>query len=137
MFRGNGCKGYSLEINTSAEGAAFIRWITDNPFPWQGPRNDDQPVNIRFRMLSSPEDAVQVRRLAPLHDWLTKNIEDSSSYHRSMQVKTNPRKDRTSVETENDCFVIAEIVNDNVVFDEGSLTYFGFSLKIRRDIVGA
>jgi uncharacterized coiled-coil protein SlyX len=129
MFRGGGGKGYSLEITDVAEGAAFIRWISDNPVIWQGPRADDEPLNIRFRLLSSPEDSARGRRLAPIHDWLTKHLEDSCNYDQTMKIKTNTRKGRIAVETEHDSFVIATIVNDELVFDQTSLQYFGFSFK--------
>jgi hypothetical protein len=68
MYKGNGGKGYSIEIEDTEVAAKFVRHLTANPVMWQGPRDDDEAIPIRFRLLPDPEDAARGRRFAPLYD---------------------------------------------------------------------
>jgi hypothetical protein len=129
VFRGNGGKGYSLDFNDASLAAAFIRWTRDNDTDWEGPRDGDEPIKIKFRLISSPEDSARGRRLSPLYEWLSTNLPDSSAYKVDMRVRANTRKGIISVENDMDCWVIAAIPPDGgpLHFDPDSLTFFGFS----------
>jgi hypothetical protein len=121
MFRGNGGKGYSIEISNVPAATAFVRFLTQNPIPWQGPRAGDAQIPIKFRLLPSPENAARGKMLAPIYAHLENHLPQATGFTTDMVIRANPKKGRIGVETAADMWVIASVGDDgNLVFhDEG------------------
>jgi hypothetical protein len=115
------------------DGAAathFIRWVKDHAedFNWQDPRNENDIYDTRYRILPTPAEKVRGRALAPVWAFIDKRLEDSCRYTADMHIRTDTRRGKISVASDNDMWPIACIDNDSgeIHVNDESLTYFGW-----------
>jgi hypothetical protein len=140
-FEGGGGKGYSIFFPSVSDALAFNRWARDNDTAWTGPRDSDTPVTIKYRILSSPEDAARGRILSPVWEWLSKNLSTSPAHKADMYIMTNTRKGFIAIATECDQWTVATISredsgNDTLQFDDSTVQHFSFDRTALARAVG-